>query len=181
MFNLKGISYKQTLLIRGISFSLILLFSTYVFKTSIMLLLMYIVLLTLRYVFSYNLDPYKFKILPMFHFSDYIFEAAKKLTKEEIRMVYGTEKDTQEFKLKTSDQYTYSLLTVSFVSFCLVVISSITVSMSVINYIQENMTLDLGLMFVSGLLIILLVMILLFFVNLKISVNKARVKDNLNS
>ena len=180
MFNLKGISYKQTLLIRGISFSLILLFSTYVFKTSIMFLLMYVVLLTLRYVFSYNLDPYKFKIMPMFHFSDYIFEATKKLTQDEIMMVYGTKKDTSEFKLKTSDQYTFPLIAVSYVSFCLVVISSLTLLMSLITYIQENMTVDLGLMFVSGLLSIILVIILLFFINLKISVNKARVKDNLN-
>lgn len=97
MFNLKDISYKQTLLIRGISFSLILLISTYVFKTSIMLLLMYVVLLTLRYVFSYNLDPYKFKIMPMFHFSDYIFEAAKKLTKEEIKMVLKTVNKNKEY------------------------------------------------------------------------------------
>ena len=42
------------------------------------------------------------------------------------------------------------------------------------------MTVDLGIMFVSGLLSIILVIILLFFINLKISVNKARVKDNLN-
>lgn len=178
MFNLKGISYKHTLLIRGISFSLILLFSTYVFKTSIIFLLMYVVLLTLRYVFSYNLDPYKFKIMPMFHF--YIFEATKKLTQDEIMMVYGTKKDTSEFKLKTSDQYTFPLIAVSYVSFCLVVISSLTLLMSLITYIQENMTVDLGLMFVSGLLSIILVIILLFFINLKISVNKARVKDNLN-
>lgn len=178
MNKIKGLTYKQLLLLKGISFIILLVSTHYFFNMSIIYLFLYVPLFILRYVFSYNLEKYKFKLCPLWHFTDYIFNPYK-LERKEIFVIYGTEEGTEEYKLKTSDNYTFSLISVSIISFFVLMIYLFNSASRIITYLQTIKGLDFGLLFLVVLLGILLVIALLFFINLHEGVKKARVKDQL--
>lgn len=180
MNKIKGLTYKQLLLLKGISFILLLGSTHYFFNMSIIYLFLYVPLFILRYVFSYNLETYKFKLCPLWHFTDYIFNPYK-LERKEIFVIYGTEEDTEEYKLKTSDNYTFSLISVSLLSFFVLVFYLLNSASRIITYLQTIKDLDFGLVFMFVLLGIFIVITLLFFINLYEGVKKARVKDQLKN
>lgn len=182
---LKELTYKQILLVKGISFSLLLVASNHLFNTSLKYLAVYLSMFVIRYIFSYNLEEYKFKLFPLGHFSEYKLEA-ETLTDDENLLVYGTEKGTEVFKLKTSGAYELALCLSSLVSFLAMffyylnnVFSILGYVFDLLGYVYTFVTSAGFILFLEVAIGIALILGLIKLVKLQVSLKMATVKDQL--
>lgn len=182
---LQRLTYKQILLVKGISFSLLLVASNQLFNTSLKYLALYVSMFVIRYIFSYNLEPYKYKIFPLWQFADYKLEA-ETLTDDENLMVYGADTGTEVYKLKTSMSYELALCLSSIASFIVLFFYYLNNVFRILGYIFDLMgyvytfvTSDGFFLFMEVAIGIALILGLINLVKLQLKLNRASVKDQL--
>lgn len=177
---LQRLTYKQILLIKGVFFSLLLLVANYYFDYNIFYFFIYVGLLTIRYIFSYNLDNLKFCIFPIWHFIDFI-DGTKYLRDEDVEDIYGTHRNTEEYRIKTSNLYAGTLVLSSFLSILIVGEFILNSLLDGIPYLYANKDLEWVAIFSWSLVGLVIISLVLFLLNIQSEVKKARVKDQLKS
>lgn len=175
---LKGLTYKRIVLLKGLSFSLLLLISNYFFNFSIMYFCIYVGLFSIRYIFSYNLENLKLCIFPIWHFIDFI-DGTKYLRDEDVEDIYGTQRNTEEYRIKTSKPYAGTLVLSSFFSILLVGECILNFLLDGIPYLYANKGLEWVTIFSWSMVGLVFLSLVLFLLNIQSEVKKARVKDQL--
>jgi hypothetical protein len=66
----KGLTYKNLLLLKGLVFSLVLYLAAKMGNKTLIYFYIYVSMLPIRYIFSYNFESYKYKFFPFLAFMD---------------------------------------------------------------------------------------------------------------
>lgn len=171
----KGLTYKNLLLLKGLLFSLVLYIAAKMGNKSLIYFYLYVSMLPVRYIFSYNFEPYKYKFFPFLAFMDDMHD----LSKSEVTLIYGAEGGSSEHNLKVSTMYTTTILTSSVLGFIPVFVFYGSILINVLDFIIGSFTMGLFKLLVKVIVLGLVSLLVFYLFKLNLSVKKARVKDDI--
>lgn len=174
---LNKLTYRQMILVRGLTFSLLLYAVIKLGYLPEYVLTAYLLVLPLRFLYYYELTPYKYKVFPLFHFIMYDANNADLDTLEHYK---GAKKGSKVYAIKSSFWYETLVTLPSFISFCVVSLFICLLVVMSVHYILTFIHLLFSLTITKHVFLIGMVLgILYFFVKPNIDLKRARIMDNL--
>lgn len=171
----KGLTYKNLLLLKGLLFSLVLYMVAKESNNNLIYFYIYVSMLPIRYIFSYNFENYKYKFFPFLSFMDEMHD----LSDSEAEVIYGAEKKSSEYNLKVSSFYTTTILTSSVIGFVPVFVFYGYHLCKLLDFILESLTIGIFKALVAFVVISLVSVLVFYLLKLMLSVKKARVRDDI--
>lgn len=174
---LDKLTYRQMILVRGLAFSLLLYVAIKLAYLPEYVLTAYLWVLPLRYLYYYELTPYKYKVFPLLHF---IMCDANNADLETLEHYKGAKKGTKAYAIKSSFWYETLVTLPSLISFCVVSLFICLLLAMIVHYSFMFIVLVFSLTLTKYVLLIGMALgIIYFFAKPNIDLKRARIMDNL--